>query len=55
MELSSGQLMLQDLVERQGIPVFNNIPVAINCTAKVCLCPKINQYFVKYEKQKCSL
>lgn len=35
MELSCGQLMLQDLVERQGIPVFNNIPVAINCTAKI--------------------
>lgn len=57
MELSNGQLMLQDLVERQGIPVFNNIPVAINCTAKVCfcLCLKVNQYIVKqnvhFEKQ----
>uniref|UniRef100_A0A1B6BZG1 EF-hand domain-containing protein n=2 Tax=Clastoptera arizonana TaxID=38151 RepID=A0A1B6BZG1_9HEMI len=34
-ELNGGILMLQDLVERQGIPVFNNIPIAINCTAKV--------------------
>ncbi|XP_039288243.1 uncharacterized protein LOC111044525 isoform X2 [Nilaparvata lugens] len=34
-ELSAGVQVLQDLVEKQGIPVFDNIPVAINCTAKV--------------------
>jgi hypothetical protein len=34
-DLSAGQMVLQDLVERQGIPVFDNIPVALNCTAKV--------------------
>lgn len=28
-------MMLQDLVERQGIPVFENVPIALNCTAKV--------------------
>jgi hypothetical protein len=33
--LVSGQTILQDLVERQGIPVFNSIPIALNCTAKV--------------------
>ena len=27
--------MVQDLIERQGIPVFNNINVALNCTTKV--------------------
>jgi len=26
---------VQDLIERQGIPVFNNIKVALDCTAKV--------------------
>ncbi|KAF4524587.1 hypothetical protein B566_EDAN008542 [Ephemera danica] len=34
-DLSAGQMVLQDLVERQGIPVFDDIPVALNCTAKV--------------------
>ncbi|XP_063245171.1 uncharacterized protein LOC134546333 isoform X3 [Bacillus rossius redtenbacheri] len=34
-DLSLGQMMLQDLVERQGIPVFESIPAALNCTAKV--------------------
>nr|CAD7203151.1 unnamed protein product [Timema douglasi] len=34
-DLSLGQTMLQDLVERQGIPVFENIPSALSCTAKV--------------------
>lgn len=34
-DLVSGQTILQDLVERQGIPVFNSIPIALNCTAKV--------------------
>jgi len=33
-ELSSSLLALRDLVERQDIPVFNNIPVAIKCIAK---------------------
>lgn len=28
-------MMLQDLVERQGIPVFESVPIALNCTAKV--------------------
>lgn len=27
--------MLQRLVERQGIPVFDNIKVALSCTARV--------------------
>ncbi|GFG38849.1 hypothetical protein Cfor_02156, partial [Coptotermes formosanus] len=34
-DLTTGQMMLQDLVERQGIPVFESVPVALNCTAKV--------------------
>lgn len=34
-DLSSGQAVMQDLVERQGIPVFDNIPVALDCAAKV--------------------
>ncbi|XP_069697766.1 uncharacterized protein raw isoform X4 [Periplaneta americana] len=34
-DLMMGQMMLQDLVERQGIPVFESVPVALNCTAKV--------------------
>ncbi|XP_059484261.1 uncharacterized protein LOC132201798 isoform X7 [Neocloeon triangulifer] len=34
-DLSAGQTILQDLVERQGIPVFDSIPVALNCTAKI--------------------
>lgn len=34
-DLMMGQMMLQDLVERQGIPVFESIPIALNCTAKV--------------------
>ncbi|XP_046986814.1 uncharacterized protein LOC124556841 isoform X1 [Schistocerca americana] len=34
-DLTTGQMMLQDLVERQGIPVFESIPIALNCTAKV--------------------
>ncbi|XP_046398277.1 uncharacterized protein LOC124165067 isoform X1 [Ischnura elegans] len=34
-DLSSGQAVMQDLVERQGIPVFDSIPVALDCAAKV--------------------
>ncbi|CAB3372680.1 Hypothetical predicted protein [Cloeon dipterum] len=34
-DLAAGQTVLQDLVERQGIPVFDSIPVALNCTAKI--------------------
>ena len=34
-ELTRGQLLLQDLVERHGIPVFNDIQTALECTAKV--------------------
>ena len=34
-DLKNGQEVLQDLVERQGIPVFDNISVALNCTEKV--------------------
>ncbi|XP_066993495.1 uncharacterized protein raw isoform X3 [Anabrus simplex] len=34
-DLTTGQMVLQDLVERQGIPVFESIPIALNCTAKV--------------------
>lgn len=34
-DLTTGQMMLQDLVERQGIPVFESVPIALNCTAKV--------------------
>ncbi|XP_046669675.1 uncharacterized protein LOC124360267 isoform X3 [Homalodisca vitripennis] len=34
-ELSGSLLVLKSLVERQGIPVFNNIPVAVKCTAKI--------------------
>ena len=36
-ELTRGQLLLQDLVERHGIPVFNDIQTALECTAKVML------------------
>jgi hypothetical protein len=34
-DLTTGQMMLQDLVEREGIPVFESVPIALNCTAKV--------------------
>jgi len=34
-DLQAGMEMVQDLIERQGIPVFNNINVALNCTTKV--------------------
>ncbi|XP_075226881.1 NDT-like domain-containing protein raw isoform X2 [Lycorma delicatula] len=34
-ELNTSLQVLQDLVERQGIPVFSDIPLAINCTAEV--------------------
>ena len=34
-DLKNGQEVLQDLVERQGIPVFDNITVALQCTEKV--------------------
>jgi len=34
-DLREGQLVLQKLVERQGIPVFDNVAVAMNCTALV--------------------
>lgn len=34
-DLTTGQMVLQDLVEREGIPVFESVPVALNCTAKV--------------------
>lgn len=34
-DLKNGQEVLQDLVERQGIPVFDNITVALQCTQKV--------------------
>jgi hypothetical protein len=36
-DLTTGQMMLQDLVERQGIPVFESVPIALNCTAKVSI------------------
>lgn len=35
LDLSRGQAILQDIVERQGIPVFDNITVALECTAKI--------------------
>nr|CAH0111335.1 unnamed protein product [Daphnia galeata] len=34
-DLATGQLVLQDMVERLGIPVFNNIRSALDCTAKI--------------------
>ncbi|XP_033609101.1 uncharacterized protein LOC111868871 isoform X4 [Cryptotermes secundus] len=34
-DLTTGQMVLQDLVEREGIPVFESVPIALNCTAKV--------------------
>jgi hypothetical protein len=34
-DLTGGQLLLQDLVERHDIPVFNDINTALKCTAKV--------------------
>ena len=34
-DLATGQLVLQDMVERLGIPVFSNIRSALDCTAKV--------------------
>ena len=34
-ELQGAMGMVHDLIERQGIPVFNNINVALNCTSKV--------------------
>ena len=36
-ELNGSLLMVQDLVERQGIPVFSQMNHALNCTAKVSL------------------
>ncbi|XP_014248982.1 uncharacterized protein LOC106666357 isoform X1 [Cimex lectularius] len=38
-ELCSGLATLRDLLELQGIPVFNNIPSAINWTSKI-----LNEY-----------
>lgn len=34
-DLCHGQAMLQDLVERQGIPVFDDISMALRCTARM--------------------
>ena len=34
-ELSQGLTTVHDLVERQGLPVFDDINVALNCSAKV--------------------
>jgi len=34
-DLQNAMETVQDLIERQGIPVFNNIKVALDCTAKV--------------------
>jgi len=34
-DLRAAMEMVHDLIERQGIPVFNNINVALDCTAKV--------------------
>lgn len=34
-DLATGQLVLQDMVERLGIPVFSNIRLALDCTAKI--------------------
>ena len=34
-DLSAAMETVQDLIERQSIPVFNNIKVALNCTTKV--------------------
>ena len=34
-DLQSAMETVQDLIERQSIPVFNNIRVALNCTTKV--------------------
>ena len=33
-DLTTGQSILQDMVERLGIPVFNNVRSALDCTAK---------------------
>jgi len=34
-DLQNAMETVQDLIERQGIPVFNNIKVALDCTTKV--------------------
>jgi len=34
-DLRAAMEMVQDLIERQGIPVFNNISVALDCTSRV--------------------
>jgi len=34
-DLATGQLVLQDMVERLGIPVFSSIRSALECTAKI--------------------
>merc|ERR1712126_116306 len=34
-DLQTAMETVQDLIERQGIPVFNNIKVALDCTTKV--------------------
>jgi len=34
-DLQNGMETVQDLIERQGIPVFTNIEVALSCTSKV--------------------
>ena len=34
-DLQGAMETVQDLIERQGIPVFNNIHVALHCTTKV--------------------
>ncbi|XP_046465686.1 uncharacterized protein [Neodiprion pinetum] len=34
-DLMNGLLVLQNLVERQRIPIFGNISIALNCTSKI--------------------
>ena len=41
-DLSNGQLVLQDMVERLGIPVFNNVHSALESTAKVLRVIKVS-------------
>ena len=47
-DLTTGQSILQDMVERLGIPVFNNVRSALDCTAKVIYLLFINSSFLKY-------
>ena len=45
-DLSNGQLVLQDMVERLGIPVFNNVRSALESTARVrCLSIRSEESF----------